>query len=229
MPPKGKKTGKKATEPVSDPEEIEEETKIPLGATKPSPKQIKALITSGIGDPALPKQLAKLLRKTDSTRRLVNALNKHVVEEVKTRVTGSEELIDWMKSVMDVISKELLDVKGGVRDCFFFPSKESETRLVEYLDTANKTMEICVFTMTNNTLRDAVQRAHDRGAVVRVISDDECLKMRGSDVYDLQAYGIPSRSDSNPHAHMHNKFVIIDNKLLISGSFNWTMQAVKSN
>jgi phosphatidylserine/phosphatidylglycerophosphate/cardiolipin synthase-like enzyme len=91
------------------------------------------------------------------------------------------------------------------------------------------TMEICLFTITNNTLRDAIQRAHDRGVAVRIISDDECLKMMGSDVYRLKGYGIPARSDSNPNAHMHNKFVVIDNKLLITGSFNWTVQAVKKN
>jgi cardiolipin hydrolase len=28
---------------------------------------------------------------------------------------------------------------------------------------------------------------------------------------------------------MHHKFVIVDKKVLITGSFNWTVQAVKSN
>ena len=28
---------------------------------------------------------------------------------------------------------------------------------------------------------------------------------------------------------MHNKFAIIDGKLLINGSFNWTYQATKKN
>lgn len=29
--------------------------------------------------------------------------------------------------------------------------------------------------------------------------------------------------------HMHNKFVVIDDSHLITGSFNWTVQAGKSN
>jgi cardiolipin hydrolase len=28
---------------------------------------------------------------------------------------------------------------------------------------------------------------------------------------------------------MHNKFVVIDSEVLITGSFNWTSQAVNSN
>jgi cardiolipin hydrolase len=123
----------------------------------------------------------------------------------------------------------MLDVKPQVRDCFFFPSKESEAKLISYLNKATRTMDVCVFTITNNSLKEAITSAHDRGVKIRIISDDECLKMRGSDVYDMKAYGIPARSDSNRHAHMHNKFVVIDDEMLISGSFNWTMQAVKSN
>ena len=37
------------------------------------------------------------------------------------------------------------------------------------------------------------------------------------------------RTDDNPSFHMHNKFVVIDGTHLITGSFNWTVQAGKSN
>jgi cardiolipin hydrolase len=105
----------------------------------------------------------------------------------------------------------------------FFPSDQSEEKLIRWLNKATSTMVVCVFTITNNKLVAAIRRAHDRGVAARVISDDECLKMSGSDVYDMQSWGIPSRSDADPHSHMHNKFVVIDDRILITGSFNWTM------
>jgi phosphatidylserine/phosphatidylglycerophosphate/cardiolipin synthase-like enzyme len=37
------------------------------------------------------------------------------------------------------------------------------------------------------------------------------------------------RVDDRPDAHMHNKFMIIDSLFLMTGSFNWTFQAGKSN
>jgi hypothetical protein len=35
-------------------------------------------------------------------------------------------------------------------------------------------------------------------------------KMLGSDLQDLSNCGIPVRFDSDPHAHMHHKFCLID-------------------
>jgi len=101
--------------------------------------------------------------------------------------------------------------------------------VVKYLNKARVTLLVCVFTITNNRLADALRRAHDRGVSVRVISDDECTKMLGSDVTQLGEYGIPFRIDPNPHAHMHHKFAVIDDDILMTGSFNWTSQAVNKN
>ena len=41
--------------------------------------------------------------------------------------------------------------------------------------------------------------------------------------------GIPCRTDSEVQYHMHNKFMFVDSTFLITGSFNWTFQAGKSN
>ena len=41
--------------------------------------------------------------------------------------------------------------------------------------------------------------------------------------------GIPVRCDSEVQYHMHNKFMVVDSLFLVTGSFNWTFQAGKSN
>lgn len=68
-----------------------------------------------------------------------------------------------------------------------------------------------------------------RGVKVRLISDDECSKFMGADIYHLGLRGIPCTMDDNQKVHMHNKFAIIDKLVLITGSFNWTSQAVNQN
>ena len=117
----------------------------------------------------------------------------------------------------------------NVQDSLFFPNPESEAKLVRYLDLAKTIMLVCVFTITNNNLRDALIRAHQRKVIVQIISDDECMKQQGSDIQELRDRGIPTEVDRNPDAHMHNKFFIIDRDILITGSFNWTVAAVNSN
>ncbi len=90
-------------------------------------------------------------------------------------------------------------------------------------------MDVCVFAFTNDRLRDAIVHASNKGVKVRVISDDECSKFLGAEIYSLGALGIPCTTDNNARAHMHNKYVLIDGKILITGSFNWTSQAVSMN
>ena len=94
---------------------------------------------------------------------------------------------------------------------------------------AKKTLDVCMFTMTNDKLYKAVLAAKKNGVNVRVITDDECVKQLGSDIYKLVINDVPVKTDDNVQYHMHHKFVIIDSKVILTGSFNWTVQAVKNN
>ena len=53
--------------------------------------------------------------------------------------------------------------------------------------------------------------------------------MQGSDIQRLAQEGIEVRTDADPKLHMHHKFAVIDNIVLLNGSFNWTRQAVLGN
>jgi phosphatidylserine/phosphatidylglycerophosphate/cardiolipin synthase-like enzyme len=53
--------------------------------------------------------------------------------------------------------------------------------------------------------------------------------MGGSVIARCAAVGIPTKTDDSARANMHHKFAILDNSVVITGSFNWTNQAVKIN
>uniref|UniRef100_K3WAH2 Mitochondrial cardiolipin hydrolase n=1 Tax=Globisporangium ultimum (strain ATCC 200006 / CBS 805.95 / DAOM BR144) TaxID=431595 RepID=K3WAH2_GLOUD len=84
--------------------------------------------------------------------------------------------------------------------------------MLSYLNNAKKSMEICVFTITCDEIADTVLAAHERGVNVRVITDDDQSKGRGSDIQKFI-----------------DAFCVIDNKILLNGSFNWSRQAVVGN
>jgi cardiolipin hydrolase len=94
---------------------------------------------------------------------------------------------------------------------------------------AKKTIDLCIFSFTNDDLANEILDAHKRGVVVRIITDDEGMKGKGADTQRMADNGIPCRTDSDERFHMHNKFMLVDQLYLVTGSFNWTFQAGKSN
>ena len=87
---------------------------------------------------------------------------------------------------------------------------------------AKKTIDLAIFSFTNNDLADALIAAHERGVKVRIITDDEAMKGKGADTQRMADAGIPCRTDSEEQYHMHNKFMVVDQTILLTGSFNWT-------
>jgi cardiolipin hydrolase len=107
-------------------------------------------------------------------------------------------------------------------DAFFFPNKENVDKIVNYINMATKELKICVYNITNDKLANAVLARFKAGISVQVISDDVCMHNQGSDVKRFADAGIPCRTDSSRSHHMHDKFMVVDNSLVLTGSFNWT-------
>lgn len=90
-----------------------------------------------------------------------------------------------------------------------------------FLRSAQRTLDICVFNITDNDIAKCVIDAKKRGVKIRVITDDANSVSRGSDIEYLGNYDIECRLDNSP-SHMHNKFAIVDGCKLLNGSYNWT-------
>ena len=101
--------------------------------------------------------------------------------------------------------------------------------MLRQFDLAKQTCDVCVFTITDDRITDAIIRAHARGVNVRVITDDEKSHDLGSDMDKLRASGIPCKMDMGNVAHMHHKFALFDGRRLMTGSFNWTRSASEQN
>ena len=91
--------------------------------------------------------------------------------------------------------------------------------LVAAIDAAHLSVDVAAYSLSLNSVRNALIRAHDRGATVRVVM--ESTNMDRSDPERLIEAGIPVIGDERDGL-MHDKFVIIDKSEVWLGSMNFT-------
>jgi len=111
---------------------------------------------------------------------------------------------------------------------YFTPGPECENNIVSGIDSAIKTIDVAVYSITNDKIVDSLIAAHNRGVKVRVISDRLQSSGRASLIGRIQDAGIPVVLNKK-HKIMHNKFAIFDATDIETGSYNWTSSATQSN
>ena len=133
------------------------------------------------------------------------------------------------QKIMQFFLTEFYKPKPAIFEVYFFPNEKNEKHIIEYIRSSMKSLNIAIFSLTRDNFAKSIIEVFKRGVKVKIISDDECVKNYGSDVYRLAAEGIPCKTDNNPQYHMHNKYAVIDESIVITGSFNWTSQAILYN
>ncbi len=87
------------------------------------------------------------------------------------------------------------------------------------LSEARSTVDVCGFEIDNERFVEALLRCHRRGVKVRVVTDTEYQREYGP--VELSRAMIPVVTDKRDDL-MHNKFMIIDNEVVWTGSANFT-------
>jgi cardiolipin hydrolase len=146
----------------------------------------------------------------------------------------ARDVLGWLEEVVKVLHPKAppagATAAGGptCAEVYFSPGDECIRRLLSLLGAARRSLDICVFTITDDRITSAIVAAQRRGVAVRIISDNDKAGDLGSDIEGLEKAGVKVRLDDSPH-HMHHKFVVVDGKLLLNGSFNWTRSASLNN
>ena len=91
--------------------------------------------------------------------------------------------------------------------------------LAAAIDSARLTVDVAIYSLSLNSIRDALIRAHDRGVQVRMVMESDNLDR--SDPQKLKDAGISILGDRR-EGLMHDKFVVIDNSEVWLGSMNFT-------
>ena len=137
------------------------------------------------------------------------------------------EVLRWLEQVVKTL--DAADQAAPVvSSAYFSPGDTCLRRLCDLMRGCRDTLDICVFTIADDRLTEAILDCHARGVQVRVVSDNDKQHDSGSDIDRLRALGVQVRVDDAP-SHMHHKFALFDGRVLANGSFNWTRSATRDN
>ena len=139
----------------------------------------------------------------------------------------ARDVLHWLEGTIKTLLPQGVP-QLPLAEAHFSPGEACRRRIRECLDGSYGDLDICVFTITDDHISDAILRAHRRGVTVRVITDNDKSEDLGSDIVRLEEAGIQVRVDQTDD-HMHHKFVVVDRKTLVTGSYNWTRSAFLSN
>jgi phosphatidylserine/phosphatidylglycerophosphate/cardiolipin synthase-like enzyme len=121
----------------------------------------------------------------------------------------------------------------AVQACFS-PQGKCSTHIVREIENAKRELLVAVYAFTSDDLAGALVQAKKRGLMVQVIIDREFdSRNDNSKGKFLEVQRIPLRrlSGSKPPNSarevglMHQKFAVVDRRIVFTGSYNWTQSA----
>ena len=110
---------------------------------------------------------------------------------------------------------------------YFCPEDWCANRVIETLDKANKSIYFMTFSFTHDKIGDILIKKFKLGVEVKGVFE-KTQKNDFTEFEKLNDTGIFVRWDKNK-ANMHHKVFIIDEKIVITGSFNPTMNGDTRN
>lgn len=111
---------------------------------------------------------------------------------------------------------------------YFSPHGGCTQAIVAAIYTAQSSILVQAYSFTSAPIADALVKAHRRGVDVRVILDNSQRTEHYSSATFLVNSGIPVWIDG-AHGIAHNKVMVIDGAMVVTGSFNFTKAAEESN
>jgi phosphatidylserine/phosphatidylglycerophosphate/cardiolipin synthase-like enzyme len=110
----------------------------------------------------------------------------------------------------------------------FSPGGGCTEAIVAEIAKAKASIDVQAYSFTSAPIADAVAKAHARGVRVRVVLDKSQRTERYTSATFLHNHGVPTWID-DAHAIAHNKLILIDRRVILTGSFNFTKSAEARN
>ena len=165
--------------------------------------------------------------QTDKTNLLsqVSSLQNQKVA-LQTQVSNLNFQVSGLEAEISRLEEQ---IRSQILGVFFSPNGGCEAQVIYWIGRANVSINILIYSFTLDSVGDALIIAHNRGVEVQVVFEESEIKTTtGSEYQKLKAAGISVRNDTNSDL-MHDKVMVVDGYIVITGSFNWSENAEENN
>lgn len=166
-----------------------------------------------------------------------------VVKAVNITTSSSKDhpgntLTVYPKSMVDAedCEKEMIEALNGffsqgvladrkpVRNDAYFNGIAD--KIIKDLDKARVSIHVCMAWFTNQSIADKLVEKYKQGIDVKVVFYDDHTNSK----FGVNIDGIPFKAVRGSRGGlMHNKYCVIDNQIVITGSYNWSENAENKN
>ena len=123
-----------------------------------------------------------------------------------------------------------VSIQGTPVEIYFSPEDKPASRILELVQGAQTSINFLAYSFTSTDIGDAIMERASAGVSVTGVMDHGQLKSTNLTEYEpFQQAGLDVRLDGNLKGLMHHNVIIIDQMIVITGSFDFTAEAETTN
>lgn len=122
----------------------------------------------------------------------------------------------------------VVTVNGTRIETYFAPQDSVERRIVDAVRGSQRSIHFLAFSFTADAIAQAMLERRAAGVTLAGVFETTGSNTEFSEFGKLKSQGVPVYQDGSPWA-MHHKVIIIDERIVIFGSFNFSDNAATQN
>jgi len=116
---------------------------------------------------------------------------------------------------------------------YFSPDGHCDEEIIALINSASSEINAAVYSFNRIPIINALITAYSRGVKVKVVVDaqeaGQSSQSHATPMLEGADFEFRKKTFPNYTTAMHNKFMIVDKKIVATGSYNWTTNATENN
>jgi phosphatidylserine/phosphatidylglycerophosphate/cardiolipin synthase-like enzyme len=134
------------------------------------------------------------------------------------------------KESVNTVNTSEAQTNTNLQYAFTQAGQHPEKMLIDVINSAQKSLDIAIYSITQKDIVDAIEAAKKRNVSVRIITDHQeaATKSQAEKLKQLLSDGIPIKQNTHKGL-MHLKVTIVDKATVTTGSYNYSQAASTTN